>query len=114
MTNTTKCSFTLLCITRFYLSMFRSPFCLTLKASSIFNFGKGAAEVLNNIAQTVINLYKKCKLEHINFHDNLKWYYQSYTNANLDEFHKTDCKVNFRDDKTNGNDYLQWLEKYKI
>ncbi|WP_158772365.1 ADP-glyceromanno-heptose 6-epimerase [Cobetia sp. L2A1] len=81
------------------------------EASGIFNLGTGRAEPFKAIAETVINFYEKGEIEFIDFPENLKGRYQSYTRADIGKLRKAGCNVEFKTVAQGTHAYLEWLNR---
>jgi ADP-L-glycero-D-manno-heptose 6-epimerase len=74
--------------------------------SGIYNLGTGRPNSFNSVAGAIIDWHGKGKINYIDFPDNLSDAYQSYTSADLEQFRKTGCDIDFLDIKEGINQYL--------
>lgn len=81
------------------------------EASGIFNLGTGRAEPFKAIAETVIEYYEKGEIEYIDFPENLKGRYQSFTRADIGKLRKAGCNVEFKTVAQGTRAYLEWLNR---
>ncbi len=77
--------------------------------SGIFNLGTGRAEPFKAIAETVIDYYGKGDIEYIDFPDELKGRYQSYTRADISRLRQAGYSAEFRTVREGVTAYLEWL-----
>lgn len=77
--------------------------------SGIFNLGTGRAEPFKAIAETVIDYYAKGAIEFIDFPDELKGRYQSYTRADISRLRSTGYDAEFKTVAEGVRSYLEWL-----
>ncbi|TDX28765.1 ADP-glyceromanno-heptose 6-epimerase precursor [Modicisalibacter xianhensis] len=81
--------------------------------SGIFNLGTGRAEPFKAIAETVIDYYGKqgieADIEYIDFPDELKGRYQSYTRADISRLRQAGYSAEFRTVREGVTAYLEWL-----
>ena len=74
--------------------------------SGIYNLGTGRPNSFNSVAGAIIDWHGKGKINYIDFPDNLSDAYQSYTSADLEQFRKTGCDIDFLDINEGINQYL--------
>ncbi|MCB8890641.1 ADP-glyceromanno-heptose 6-epimerase [Vreelandella malpeensis] len=79
------------------------------KVSGIFNLGTGRAEPFKAIGEAVIDYYGKGKIEYIDFPEELKGRYQSYTRADISRLREAGCDVEFKTVAEGVKAYLEWL-----
>ncbi|MDR5868650.1 ADP-glyceromanno-heptose 6-epimerase [Halomonas koreensis] len=79
------------------------------EASGIFNLGTGRAEPFKAIGEAVIDYYGKGSIEYIDFPDELKGRYQSYTRADIARLREAGYDREFRTVAEGVRDYLEWL-----
>ncbi|PMR74687.1 ADP-glyceromanno-heptose 6-epimerase [Billgrantia endophytica] len=77
--------------------------------SGIFNLGSGRAEPFKAIGEAVIDFHGKGRIEYIDFPDELKGRYQSYTRADISRLRKAGYDREFRTVAEGVRDYLQRL-----
>ncbi|MEC9483695.1 MAG: ADP-glyceromanno-heptose 6-epimerase [Halomonas sp.] len=81
--------------------------------SGIFNLGTGRAEPFKAIADTVIDYYGKqgieADIDYIDFPDELKGRYQSYTRADISRLRQAGYDAEFRTVREGVTAYLEWL-----
>ena len=79
------------------------------EASGIFNLGSGRAEPFKAIGETVIDYYGRGAIEYIDFPEELKGRYQSYTRADITRLREAGYDREFRTVAEGVRDYLEWL-----
>ncbi|MEE3216124.1 MAG: NAD-dependent epimerase/dehydratase family protein, partial [Pseudomonadota bacterium] len=79
------------------------------EVSGIFNLGSGRAEPFKAIGETVIDFYGKGKIEYIDFPDELKGRYQSYTRADISRLREVGYDKEFHTVAQGVTRYLEWL-----
>ncbi|MCK2185045.1 ADP-glyceromanno-heptose 6-epimerase [Halomonas getboli] len=79
------------------------------EASGIFNLGTGRAEPFKAIGEAVVDYYGKGKIEYIDFPDELKGRYQSYTRADIARLREAGYDGEFRTVAEGVKAYLEWL-----
>jgi ADP-L-glycero-D-manno-heptose 6-epimerase len=84
------------------------------EVSGIFNLGTGRAEPFKAIAETAIDFYShkdgaKVKIEYIEFPDELKGRYQSYTRADIGRLREAGYTAEFKTVREGVSAYLEWL-----
>ncbi|MCP1314140.1 MULTISPECIES: ADP-glyceromanno-heptose 6-epimerase [unclassified Halomonas] len=79
------------------------------KVSGIFNLGTGRAEPFKAIGEAVIDYYGKGTIEYIDFPEELKGRYQSYTRADISRLREAGCDVEFKTVAEGVKAYLEWL-----
>ena len=97
--------------------------------NGIFNLGTGRAQAFNDVARSVINrldeirspqqfqeqalpiLLEKKKLHYIDFPDDLKGKYQSFTQANLDQLRSVGYANSFNSVEEGVRKYITWLSE---
>lgn len=78
--------------------------------SGIFNVGTGQAETFNTVAREIIAFHKHGELEYIPFPENLRNYYQSFTQADITELRKIGYNKEFKTVAEGVKAYLEWLK----
>lgn len=78
-------------------------------ASGIFNLGTGRAEPFKAIGEAVIDFYAKGQIDYIDFPEELKGRYQSYTRADINNLREAGCDVEFKTVAQGVKAYLEWL-----
>ena len=78
--------------------------------SGIFNCGTGVARSFNDIAKKLIQLHGSGKLEYIDFPENLKGSYQSFTKANLNALREIGFKDEFISLEAGLEKYFNWFQ----
>ncbi|MGQ7243954.1 ADP-glyceromanno-heptose 6-epimerase [Salinicola sp. V024] len=84
------------------------------EVSGIFNLGTGRAEPFKAIAETAIDFYSdkdgaKVEIEYIDFPDELKGRYQSYTRADIGRLREAGYRAEFKTVREGVSAYLEWL-----
>ncbi|WP_136064992.1 ADP-glyceromanno-heptose 6-epimerase [Modicisalibacter radicis] len=79
------------------------------EVSGIYNLGTGRAEPFKAIAETVIDYYAKGEIEYIDFPDELKGRYQSYTRADISRLREAGYNAEFKTVREGVSAYLDWL-----
>jgi ADP-L-glycero-D-manno-heptose 6-epimerase len=97
--------------------------------TGIFNLGSGRAQPFNDVARSVVNqmdyqllgasykeknltdLVAEKRIEYIDFPEDLKGKYQSFTQANLDLLRSVGYSENFHTVEQGVTKYIQWLFK---
>ena len=79
------------------------------EVSGIFNLGTGRAEPFKAIAETVIDYYATGKIDYIDFPEELKGRYQSYTRADISRLREAGYKAEFKTVREGVSAYLDWL-----
>lgn len=79
------------------------------EVSGIYNLGTGRAEPFKAIAETVIDFYGKGEIDYIDFPDELKGRYQSYTRADITRLREAGYQAEFKTVAEGVRDYLEWL-----
>ncbi|MDW5375942.1 ADP-glyceromanno-heptose 6-epimerase [Halomonas sp. HP20-15] len=79
------------------------------EVSGIYNLGTGRAEPFKAIAETVIDYYAKGEIEYIEFPDELKGRYQSYTRADISRLREAGYTAEFKTVREGVRAYLDWL-----
>ncbi|WP_342595788.1 ADP-glyceromanno-heptose 6-epimerase [Salinicola lusitanus] len=79
------------------------------EVSGIFNLGTGRAEPFKAIAETAIDFYGKGQIEYIDFPDELKGRYQSYTRADIGRLRDAGYSAEFKTVREGVSAYLEWL-----
>ncbi|MGM0782557.1 MAG: ADP-glyceromanno-heptose 6-epimerase [Pseudomonadota bacterium] len=77
--------------------------------SGIFNLGSGRAEPFKAIGEAVVGYYGRGEIEYIDFPDELKGRYQSYTRADISRLRKAGYDREFRTVAEGVGEYLEWL-----
>jgi ADP-L-glycero-D-manno-heptose 6-epimerase len=75
----------------------------------IYNVGTGKSRSFNEIARAVIKWHGKGQIEYIDFPENLKNSYQSFTEANIDLLRNAGYKQGFISLEEGIDQYLNWL-----
>ncbi|MFO7649503.1 ADP-glyceromanno-heptose 6-epimerase [Halomonas campaniensis] len=78
-------------------------------ASGIFNLGTGRAEPFRAIGEAVIDFHGRGEIEYIDFPDELKGRYQSYTRADITRLREAGYDREFRTVAEGVREYLEWL-----
>lgn len=81
--------------------------------SGIFNLGTGNSQPFKDVANAVIDFYKKGEIEYIPFPDHLKGRYQSFTQANIQALRDCGYNKDFHSVEQGVAKYMQWLEDRK-
>lgn len=79
------------------------------ECSGIFNLGTGRAEPFKAIAESVIDFYGKGDIDFIDFPDELKGRYQSYTRADISRLREAGYTAEFKSVAEGVRAYLEWL-----
>ena len=79
--------------------------------SGIYNVGTGKSRTFNDIANCVLDYYKKGSINYINFPDNLEGQYQAFTEANMSKIKTKGYSDNFINLEEGVKSYLDWLSK---
>ncbi|MBE0462225.1 MAG: ADP-glyceromanno-heptose 6-epimerase [Halomonadaceae bacterium] len=79
------------------------------QASGIFNLGTGRAEPFKAIGEAVIDFYGKGQIDYVDFPEELKGRYQSYTRADISHLRDSGCDVEFKTVAQGVKAYLEWL-----
>ncbi|WIX32874.1 ADP-glyceromanno-heptose 6-epimerase [Salinicola sp. JS01] len=84
------------------------------EVSGIFNLGTGRAEPFKAIAETVIDFHARHggaqgEIEYIDFPDELKGRYQSYTRADIGRLREAGYSGEFKTVREGVTAYLEWL-----
>ncbi len=79
------------------------------EASGIFNLGTGRAEPFKAIGETVVDYYGRGRIEYIDFPEELKGRYQSYTRADISRLREAGYVREFRTVGQGVREYLEWL-----
>ena len=79
-------------------------------ASGIFNLGTGRAEPFRAVAEAVINYCGRGEIEYIDFPENLKGRYQSFTQADIGALRAAGCQVDFKTVSQGVAAYMEWLD----
>ncbi|WNL42269.1 ADP-glyceromanno-heptose 6-epimerase [Halomonas sp. PAMB 3264] len=77
--------------------------------SGIFNLGTGRAEPFKAIGEAVIDYYGQGQIDYIDFPDELKGRYQSYTRADISRLRDAGCDIEFKTVAQGVKAYLEWL-----
>ena len=77
--------------------------------SGIFNLGTGRAEPFKAIGEAVIDHHGRGKITYIDFPDELKGRYQSYTRADISRLREAGYTREFRTVAEGVKAYLEWL-----
>ncbi|PXX96603.1 ADP-glyceromanno-heptose 6-epimerase [Halomonas sp. LBP4] len=77
--------------------------------SGIFNLGTGRAEPFKAIGEAVIGFHGKGEIEYIDFPEELKGRYQSYTRADISRLREAGYDREFRTVAEGVREYLEWL-----
>jgi ADP-L-glycero-D-manno-heptose 6-epimerase len=81
------------------------------EASGIFNLGTGRAEPFKAIGEAVIDYYGQGEIHYIDFPEELKGRYQSYTRADIAKLRESGCDVAFKTVAQGVKAYLEWLNE---
>ncbi|XKE45564.1 ADP-glyceromanno-heptose 6-epimerase [Halomonas organivorans] len=79
------------------------------EASGIFNLGTGRAEPFKAIGEAVIDYYGQGRIDYIDFPEELKGRYQSYTRADITRLREAGYDREFRTVAEGVRAYLGWL-----
>lgn len=79
--------------------------------SGIFNLGTGRAEPFKAIGDAVIDFYGKGEIRFIDFPEELKGRYQSYTKADISHLRESGCDIGFKTVAEGVKAYLEWLNE---
>jgi len=79
--------------------------------SGIFNLGTGRAEPFKAIGEAVIHYHGRGNITYIDFPDELKGRYQSYTRADISRLREAGYTREFRTVAEGVKAYLEWLDK---
>ncbi|QTF92759.1 ADP-glyceromanno-heptose 6-epimerase [Halomonas sp. BM-2019] len=79
------------------------------EVSGIFNLGSGRAEPFKAIGEAVIDHYGRGTIEYIDFPEELKGRYQSYTRADISRLREAGYDREFRTVAEGVREYLEWL-----
>ncbi|MGM0521983.1 MAG: ADP-glyceromanno-heptose 6-epimerase [Pseudomonadota bacterium] len=79
--------------------------------SGIFNLGTGRAEPFKAIGEAVIDYYGQGEVNYIDFPEELKGRYQSYTRADIAKLRETGCDIEFKTVAQGVKAYLEWLNE---
>ncbi|MBZ0331460.1 ADP-glyceromanno-heptose 6-epimerase [Halomonas sp. ANAO-440] len=77
--------------------------------SGIFNLGSGRAEPFKAIGEAVIDFHRQGRIEYIDFPEELKGRYQSYTRADISRLREAGYDGEFRTVAEGVGEYLRWL-----
>jgi ADP-L-glycero-D-manno-heptose 6-epimerase len=78
--------------------------------SGIFNCGTGLAQPFRTVAETVIATLGNGEIEYVEFPDELKGRYQSFTEADMGRLRRAGYNGSFRNVETGVRDYVTWLK----
>lgn len=78
--------------------------------SGIFNLGTGRAESFRVVAESVIAHHGRGEIDYIDFPDNLKGRYQSFTQADISALREAGCTQEFKTVRQGVQAYMEWLE----
>jgi ADP-L-glycero-D-manno-heptose 6-epimerase len=76
--------------------------------SGLFNVGTGRAQTFNDVANAVLKWHKKGRIEYIPFPENLKYAYQSYTQADIFALRTVGYAAPFHSVEEGITKYLDW------
>lgn len=79
--------------------------------SGIFNLGTGRAEPFKAIGEAVIDYYGQGEVNYIDFPEELKGRYQSYTRADIAKLREAGCDIEFKTVAQGVKAYLEWLNE---
>ncbi|WP_290798975.1 ADP-glyceromanno-heptose 6-epimerase [Halomonas sp.] len=79
------------------------------RVSGIFNLGSGRAEPFKAIGEAVIDFYGRGSIEFIDFPEELKGRYQSFTRADIGSLRRAGYDREFRTVAQGVREYLEWL-----
>jgi len=77
--------------------------------SGIFNVGTGRSQSFNDVAHAVIAWHQQGQIEYIDFPENLKGHYQSFTQADISALRTIGYKKPFKTVEEGVKDYLNQL-----
>ena len=80
--------------------------------SGIFNVGTGKSQTFNEVANAVIEWNQKGRINYINFPENLKGAYQSFTEADIGALRNAGYKQEFLDVSIGVKKYLDVLSDW--
>jgi ADP-L-glycero-D-manno-heptose 6-epimerase len=80
------------------------------QVSGIYNCGTGRAQSFNDVANAVIAQHQRGRIEYIDFPDQLKGRYQSYTKADMSALLLAGYAKPFLSVDQGVRSYMQWLE----
>ncbi|MGY6278048.1 ADP-glyceromanno-heptose 6-epimerase [Methylomonas sp. MgM2] len=81
------------------------------QVSGIFNCGTGRSQTFNDVANAVIDFYRRGEIKYIPFPEQLKGCYQSFTEANLDNLRTAGCQHQFKNVEQGVQLYMEWLNR---
>ena len=81
------------------------------EVSGIYNIGTGRSQSFNNVANAVIDYYKKGEIEYVPFPDHLKGRYQSFTEADISMLRASGYDQDFKTVEEGVQLYMQWLNR---
>lgn len=81
------------------------------RVSGIFNLGSGRAEPFKAIGEAVIDFYGRGSIEFVDFPEELKGRYQSFTRADIASLRQAGYDREFRNVAQGVREYLEWLNE---
>ncbi|WP_031435479.1 ADP-glyceromanno-heptose 6-epimerase [Methylomarinum vadi] len=81
------------------------------QVSGIYNTGTGRSQTFNDVANAVIAYHQRGEIEYIPFPENLRGYYQSFTEANLEKLRAAGCEHPFKTVEQGVRLYMEWLNQ---
>ena len=79
--------------------------------SGIYNVGTGKSRTFNDIANCVLDYYRRGSINYIDFPDNLESQYQAYTQADMSKIKSKGYSKDFITLEEGVKSYLDWLSK---
>lgn len=81
------------------------------EVSGIYNCGTGRAQSFNDVANAVIDYYKRGQIDYIPFPAHLKGRYQSYTQADMTALKQAGYNAPFLSVEQGVQRYMHWLDR---
>ena len=79
--------------------------------SGIYNVGTSKSRTFNDIANCVLDYYKRGSINYIDFPDNLESQYQAFTEADMSKIKSKGYSKDFTTLEDGVKSYLDWLSK---
>jgi ADP-L-glycero-D-manno-heptose 6-epimerase len=79
--------------------------------SGIFNLGTGRSQTFNDVANAVIQFYRRGEIKYIPFPDHLKGRYQSFTEADISALRAAGYDAPFKTVEEGVHAYMEWLNR---